>query len=297
MGTPDYARMILQALLDAEDMDVTLVLTQPDRPAGRKKVLTAPAVKVLAQAHGIEVLQPERLSDEGVVEKISEVKPDFIIVAAFGQLLPRSILDIAPCINLHASLLPQYRGASPVQQSLLNGDCYSGVTAMQMEEGLDSGPILGYTYFQIPQAMRLGGLMTQLGKEACVLTLETIRNFGQLLPLPQNRAIASHCKKISRSDGEVSFDDAQVLYNKYRAFEGWPDIFTSEGMKIIEMKLLESDAEYQSAQIIAIKKGSIVVGCKKGSVEIITLQPMSKKPMDAKSYLLGKGLRVGDLLI
>lgn len=297
MGTPHYAQMILQTLLYAEDMEVTLVLTQPDRPVGRKKVLRAPPVKVLAEEHGIEVLQPDRLSQEGITDKISAAKPDFIVVAAFGQLLPRSILDIAPCINLHASLLPQYRGASPVQQSLLNGDLYSGVTSMRMEEGLDSGPILGYAYFKIPQEMRLQGLMTQLSNDACMLTLDTIRCFDRIQPLPQTRAAATHCKKIRKSDGEITFDDAEILYNKYRAFEGWPGIFTAEGLKLIEIKLMDDKTEHQSAQILSIDKESIIIGCKRGSVQIMTLQPASKKAMNAKSYLLGKGLRVGDLLV
>ena len=297
MGTPHYAQMILRTLLDAEDMEVSLVITQPDRPVGRKKVLTAPPVKLLAEENGIEVLQPDRLSQEGIAEKISAIKPDYIVVAAFGQLLPRSILDIAPCINLHASLLPQYRGASPVQQSLLNGDAYSGVTSMRMEEGLDSGPILGYIYFKIPEMMRLSGLMAQLSKDACILTLDTIRNFESIEPLSQTGAIASHCKKIRKSDGEITFDDATLLYNKYRAFEGWPGIFTAEGLKIIEMKLLESEVEYRSGLIVAIEGNTVVVGCKRGSVQIVSLQPASKKTMDAKSYLLGKGLKIGDILI
>jgi len=297
MGTPQYARMILRTLLNAEDMEVSLVITQPDRPVGRKKVLTAPPVKLLAEENGIEVLQPDRLSQEGIAEKILAIKPDYIVVAAFGQLLPRSILDIAPCINLHASLLPQYRGASPVQQSLLNGDIYSGVTSMWMEEGLDSGPILGYIYCKIPETMRLQGLMAQLSKDACTLTLDTIRNFEKLKPLPQVRAIASHCKKIRKSDGEITFDDAALLYNKYRAFEGWPGIFTAEGLKIIEMKLIDSETEHQSAQILSINKESVIIGCRRGSVQIMTLQPASKKAMDAKSYLLGKGLKIGDILI
>ena len=297
MGTPHYAKMILQTLLDAEDMEVALVITQPDRPVGRKKVLTAPPVKLLAEKHGIKVLQPDRLSQEGIADKILAANPDFIVVAAFGQLLPRSVLDIAPCINLHASLLPQYRGASPVQQSLLNGDTYSGVTAMWMEEGLDSGPVLGYIYFRIPQEMRLHGLMAQLSKDACTLTLDSVRNFESIEPLPQVKAVASHCKKMRKSDGEITFDDAAILYNKYRAFEGWPGIFTAEGLKIIEMKLLESKTEYRCGLIVAIEGNTVVIGCRRGSVQIMTLQPASKKPMDAKSYLLGKGLKVGDILI
>ena len=240
MGTPDYAKEILETLIQAEDMEVSLVLTQPDRPVGRKKILTAPPVKDLALKHGIKVLQPDRLSDEGIKEAISAVKPDFIIVAAFGQLLPKSILDIAPCINLHASLLPQYRGASPVQQSLLNGDTYTGVTSMLMEEGLDSGPVLGYYYFKIPHDMKLQALMAKLAKDACVLTLDTIRYFDTLEPQEQTKASATHCKKIKKSDGEIAFVDAEILYNKYRAFEGWPGIYMANGTKLLELELIET---------------------------------------------------------
>ena len=297
MGTPQYAQMILQTLLDADDIEVLMVLTQPDRPVGRKKTLTPPPVKVLAQQHHIELLQPVRLSEEGIVEKILEKAPDFIIVAAFGQILPRSILDIAPCINLHASLLPQYRGASPVQQSLLNGDSYSGVTSMLMEEGLDSGPILGWRYFRIPDDMRLHGLMQQLSLDACGLTLDTVRNFERLMPLPQIDATATHCKKIRRSDGEIDFDDATALYNKYRAFEGWPGIFTDQGVKITEMRLLEREGAHKKGEILDIDTDGIVLGCGRGSVRVAKLQPPSKKAMDAKSYLLGRGLKVGDILV
>jgi len=297
MGTPLYAQIILQTLIDAIDMDISLVLTQPDRPVGRKRVLTPPVVKVLALEHDIPLLQPQKLSDAGIYEAIRDAKPDFIIVAAFGQLLPQSILDIAPCINLHASLLPQYRGASPVQQSLLNGDTYSGVTSMWMEAGLDSGPILGYNYFKIPQDMRLQALMNQLSLDACELTLDTIRNFHTLQPLPQTKATATHCKKIRKEDGEISFDSAVDIYNKFRAYEGWPGVFTSNGLKLLQIDITDSSTEYQRGEILEITHTTIIVGCQKGSLAIERLQPKSKKAMDAKSYLLGKGLKVGNILV
>lgn len=297
MGTPHYARMILQELLDAKDMEVSLVLTQPDRPVGRKKVLTAPPVKELAKEHDIEVLQPEKLTQVGITEQIQMQKPDFIVVAAFGQLLPKEILDIAPCINLHASLLPQYRGASPVQQSLLHADNYSGVTAMLMEEGLDSGPILGYSYFQIPNEMRLQGLMRQLSKDACSLTLDVLRSFDTIEPMIQMRSNASYCKKISKKDGKIRFDNAQNIYNNYRAFEGWPGIYTAKGLKLLEICMSSPDSVNQEAEILDIKEESIVVGCLQGAVEIFLLQPASKRAMDAKSYLRGRGLSIGDILI
>lgn len=297
MGTPLYAKEILQVLINAEDMDVNLVITQPDRPAGRKKVLTPPPVKILAQAHGIRVLQPEKLTDEGVVETIRASTPDLIVVAAFGQLLQKTILDIAPCINLHASLLPEYRGASPVQQSLLNGDTYTGVTAMLMEEGLDSGPILGYYYFKIPQTMKLHALMAKLGQDACRLTLDVLRNFDRIAPQKQIKMHATHCKKIKKSDGEVKFEDAQELYNKYRAFEGWPGIFIASGTKLLEVELIETHLKHDAGKVTYIGEDGIAVDCLKGSLKLIALQPVSKKPMDAKSYCVGRGIKIGDLLI
>ena len=297
MGTPHYAEAILKTLIEAEDMEVSLVLTQPDRPVGRKKVLTPPPVKVLAQVHNIPVLQPNRLSEEGVAEKIALEKPDFIVVAAFGQLLPKSILDIAPCINLHASLLPQYRGASPVQQSLLNGDKITGVTSMLMEEGLDTGPILEKTTFEIPEDMRLYALMAQLTKDACTLTLSTLRNFDTLTPQPQDESKASVCKKIKKSDGEVDFSDAAVVYNKYRAFEGWPGIFASNGIKFDNVSLIESATEHTPFEILSIKGDDVIVGCARGSLKIGTLQPPSKKAMSAKAYCVGRGLKVGDTIV
>ena len=297
MGTPHYAREILQTLIDAEDMNVSLVLTQPDRPVGRKKVLTPPPVKVLAQEYGIGVLQPIRLSDEGIEEAIKNQKPAFIIVAAFGQILPQSILNIAPCINLHASLLPQYRGASPVQQSLLNGDEKTGVTSMLMEAGLDTGPMLEKIEFIIPKEMRLFALMGQLTRDACMLTLSTVRNFETITPEPQDESKATLCKKIKKSDGQIDFDDAEVIYNKYRAFEGWPGIFAANGTKFDEVTLIKNTKVHHAGEILSFEDESVVVGCRKGALKIGILQPASKKAMTAKAYCVGRGKKVGDPIL
>jgi methionyl-tRNA formyltransferase len=297
MGTPHYAREILGTLIEADDMDVTLVLTQPDRPVGRKKVLTPPPVKVLAVEHGIEVMQPNRLSDEGIEDAIKKADPDFIVVAAFGQLLPKSILDIAPCINLHASLLPQYRGASPVQQSLLNGDEKTGVTSMLMEEGLDTGPMLEKIEFVIPEDMRLHALMAQLTEDACRLTLSTLRNYDQIDAQIQDDTQASLCKKIKKSDGEVDFADASIIYNKYRAFEGWPGIFSENGTKFDGVDIVDRTSHHKALEILSLEEDSIVIGCKKGALKIASLQPASKKAMSAKAYCVGRGLKVGDTLL
>jgi methionyl-tRNA formyltransferase len=297
MGTPYYAREILNTLIQAGDMEVSLVLTQPDRPVGRKKVLTPPSVKVLAVEHGIEVLQPSRLSDDGIEDAIRNVKPDFIIVAAFGQILPKSILNIAPCINLHASLLPQYRGASPVQQSLLNGDEKTGVTSMMMEEGLDTGDILEKIEFTIPKEMRLHTLMSQLTEDACKLTLSTVRDFKTIIPEKQNENEATLCKKIKKSDGEIDFVDAKSIYNKYRAFEGWPGVFTSNGTKIDGITLIDSNSKNNAYEILSFDEDSVIVGCSTGALKVKTLQPASKKAIMAKAYCVGRGLKVGNSII
>ena len=297
MGTPHYAREILDTLINADDMEVSLVLTQPDRPVGRKKVLTPPPVKSLALEHDITVLQPNRLSDEGMEEAIRDVKPDFIIVAAFGQILPKNILDIAPCINLHASLLPQYRGASPVQQSLLNGDDKTGVTSMMMEEGLDTGDILEKIEFVIPTEMRLHALMQQLTEDACTLTLSTMRNFENIRAEKQNESEASLCKKIKKSDGEVNFKDAVEIYNKYRAFEGWPGIYAANGTKFDDMHFIEGNKNHKAYEILSFEEDAVVLGCEKGALKIGTLQPVSKKAMTAKAYCVGRGMKVGDLIL
>ena len=297
MGTPHYAKEILESLIKADDIEVSLVLTQPDRPVGRKKVLTPPSVKVLAEVHGIEVLQPNRLSEEGMFEAIRDANPDYIIVAAFGQILPKNILNIAPCINLHASILPQYRGASPVQQSLLNGDEKSGVTSMLMEEGLDTGDILETVEFVIPDDMRLHALMQQLTEDACELTLSTVRNFKSIAAQKQNEAEATLCKKIKKADGEIDFEDAASIYNKYRAFEGWPGIFDANGTKFDGLVLVDVVSDNTAYVILAFEDESVVVGCTKGTLQIDTLQPASKKAMSAKAYCVGRGLKVGNKII
>jgi len=296
MGTPQYAKVILESIVHNDRFEVVLVLTQSDKKIGRKQILTPPPVKVLAMHHAIEVLQPNKLSDDGIYEAILKAKPDFIVVAAFGQILPKNILDIAPCINLHAPFLPQYRGASPIQQSLLNNDEYSGVTAMMMEEGLDSGDILAYRYFKIPREMRRVALQELLSVEASKLILEVMDRFEQIAPMPQIKSLSTYCKKIKKEMGEIDFSDAFEIYNKYRAFEEWPMIFNHEGIKFLELSLEDDDAfSFPEGEIMAIGKKGVVIGCGRGSLSVKTLQIPSKKPSDAKAYCISKGLSVGDI--
>jgi methionyl-tRNA formyltransferase len=296
MGTPDYAEKILHTLINTPNMNVVAAYTQPDKPVGRKKVLTPPPVKTLALENNIAVYQPIRLRDESTVKELLEIACDFIVVAAYGQILPRAILDHAPCINLHASILPQYRGASPIQQTLLNGDTKTGVTAMLMEEGLDTGDILKITTIDVAKDEMLEGLFEKLTQVACELTLETLNEFSNLTPKKQDETLATHCKKISKADGEVSFTDAQEVFNKYRAFTPWPGIYLKDGLKIKKMLLEENNSQNEAGKILAISKESIVVACQKGSLEIFKVQAPSKKEVDVLAYVNGKRLSVEDIL-
>jgi len=297
MGTPDYAQKILQRLIDTDDINVVAVYTQPDKPVGRKKILTPPPVKVTAQEYNIPVYQPQKLRDEETVSELLKIPCDYIVVAAYGQILPRKILDHAPCINLHASILPQYRGASPIQQTLLNGDKVTGVTAMLMEEGLDTGDILKIEKIPVAEDTMVAELFEQLTEVAADLTVEIVRNFEKYTPVQQNEADATHCKKITKADGEVAFDNAVEVYNKYRAFTPWPGIYLSSGLKLKKMKLEDKNTTNQEAgKIVAIDKESIVVTCKEGSLRIYTVQPQSKKEMDVLSYINGKRLTIEDTL-
>jgi len=291
MGTPDYAEIILESLIDK--YEIVGVYTQPDKPVGRKKIITPPPVKVLAQKHNIEVFQPNNLKNEA--ENIKNLNPDFIVVAAFGMILPKDILDIAPCINLHASLLPKYRGASPIQSAILNGDKFSGITAMKMDVGLDTGDILAYEYCEVANKTA-PELFDELAKIAANLTPFVIDNYKKIEPLKQIDAIASYSPKIKKEDGEIIFDDANKIYRKYLAFYYWPGIFTKK-FKLKKIALVDENSQNIAGEILEIKKESIVVGCQKGKIEIFEIQPHSKKAMNIIAYLNGRGLKVGDNLL
>lgn len=296
MGTPDYAKEILQRLIDESCIEVVAVYTQPDKPVGRKKIMTPPEVKTLALEHNIDVYQPNKLRDAEVVEELLKIQADYIVVAAYGQILSRPILDHAPCINLHASILPQYRGASPIQQTLLNGDKQTGVTAMLMEEGLDTGDIIKIETIEVSDDEMVESLFERLTKVACDLTVDVLENFNSYTPLKQDDSIATHCSKITKQDGEVAFDDAITLYNRYRAFTPWPGIYLHSGLKLKKIKLEDKTSLNEAGKILKIESNSIVVGCKKGSIRIFSVQPPSKKEMDILSYINGKRLNDADIL-
>lgn len=296
MGTPDYADVILKRLIADNEINVVAVYTQPDKPVGRKKVLTPPPVKVTAQKHDIPLFQPKSLREPEAIESVQSTSCDYIVVAAYGQILPREILDHAPCINLHASILPQYRGASPIQQTLLNGDKETGVTAMLMEEGLDTGDILKIEKVSVCDDMMVEELFEALTQTAAELTVDVLKNFQAYKPQKQNDAKATHCKKITKADGLINFDNAATIYNKYRAFTPWPGIYLESGLKLKKMALESREGKHKLGEILSIDKESIVVGCQEGSLRIFRLQPPSKKEMDAIAYVNGKRLSVADTL-
>lgn len=294
MGTPSYASKILEKIYKAK-FNILAIYTQPDKPVGRSQTLTPPDVKKLAIDLGLNdiVYQPKSLKDSGVKEHIKSLNPDIIIVAAYGQILPRDILDIAPCVNLHASILPAYRGASPIQSAILDKNNLSGITAMAMNEGLDSGDILAFSILDITN-MNSYELFDKLSIMAANLTIKVLNEYKNINPIKQFDALSSKCKKIKKDDGLVDFsvDSASQIWAKFLAYYGWPGIFTKNGIKILDIEVANLNGGI--GEILSINDNGFVVGVNNGSILIKTLQAAGKKSVDAKSYLNGKRLGVGD---
>lgn len=296
MGTPEYATEILNTLLDAGDIKVVGVYTQPDKPVGRKAVLTPPSVKVLAMEKNIPMYQPNRLRDCDVIAQVLSIPCDLIIVAAYGQILPKEILEYVPCINLHASILPQYRGASPIQQSLLNDDKQSGITAMWMDEGLDTGSIIKILTLEILPNEMVESLYDRLTKLACSLTLDVVRTWDRVSALAQDDTRSTLCTKITKADGLIHFDNAYNIFNRYRAFTPWPGIYLESGLKLKSLTLEECESSGNAGNILKVDEESIVIQCTKGSLRLYTLQAPSKSETSAVAYLNGKRLGCGNTL-
>ena len=301
MGTPEYAAKILRALAEAK-FKIVAVFTQPDKPVGRKQILTPSEVKIYAQNElaGVPVFTPNTLKDEAVVSELKAFSPDFIVVAAYGKILPGSVLDVATCINLHASILPKYRGASPIQSAILAGEKQTGVTAMLMDAGLDTGDMLDFTYTPC-EDKTAAQLFDELGDLAGELIVRVLRNFANLKPLKQDDSQATHCKKIAKSDGLFSFEEsARQIYNKFRALTPWPGIYLASGLKILELELLRESRGRKferTGEILSVDKLSFCVSGGKGAIKILKVQEPGKKPVDASAYLNGKRLGIGDIAL
>jgi len=297
MGTPDYATTILKKLVELK-YEVVALFTQEDKKVGRKQILTPPHIKqyIIDENINIPVFQPKTLKEAGIKEIIRTFDADLIIVAAYGQILPQNILDIAPCINLHASLLPAYRGASPIQQCLLNKDEYTGITAMNMEAGLDSGDILALKYLKIEDFMDVEYLFNNLAILAATLTVDVIENYENIKATKQNTSKVSHCGKVTKDDGQILFDDASDILAKYKAYRFWPGLYLKSGFKLKELSLNETTSSNKEGEILQINKNNIIVGCTSGSLIITKVQQPSKKEVSVNDYIRGSHLQVGDIL-
>ncbi|WP_456396074.1 methionyl-tRNA formyltransferase [Desulfurobacterium sp.] len=304
MGTPDFAVPPLKKLLENDAFKVSLVVTQPDKPAGRGRKLRPPPVKLVADRYGIPVVQPEKVrGNEELFEKLRKIAPDFIVVAAYGKILPEELLRIpkvAP-VNIHASLLPKYRGASPIQSVLLNGEKKTGVTIMKITEKLDSGDIYIQEETSITiddTAQTLHDRLSVMGGNLLVKALPLIAS-GKLKPVPQNDSEATYCFQIRKEDGKIDWrDTAENIFNKVRAFTPWPSAFTHfNGKKLIKItKALPVKGQGKPGVVVDIDKDGFYVGTGKDLLKVLRVKPEGRKEMNADDFVRGYRLKIGDKL-
>lgn len=297
MGTPDFAVSSLTAVLEA-GYNVVGVVTKSDRPVGRKQVLTPPPVKEAALRHGLLVLQPEKIKEEEALEEVLALKPDLIITAAYGQILPKKLLD-APkygCINVHASLLPKYRGGAPIHKSIVEGETETGVTIMYMVEALDAGDMLSKVVVPIEERDTVGTMFDKLAAAGSELLLATVPPLlaGELVAEQQDHSAATFAPNIKRTDEKIDWSrSAEQIYNQVRGLNPWPVAFTTCEGKIWKLwwveKMPASGEGKEPGTIIAREEDGIVVACGSGAVKITELQPEGKKRMSALDFLRGAG--------
>ncbi|MBQ1977350.1 MAG: methionyl-tRNA formyltransferase [Ruminococcus sp.] len=293
MGTPDFAVESLRALVDAGH-NILGVFTKVDMPRGRKMVMTPPEVKTFALEKGLTVYQPATLKSPEVVDTIKALNPEVIVVVAYGKILPKEVLEIPPlgCINVHGSLLPKYRGAAPIQWTLLNGDKVGGVTTMYMGEGLDTGDMIDKYETEVGENETTGELFDRLavaGANLLLQTLDKLKN-GTAQRTPQREEDASYASMLDKSMCVIDWNkSAQEVHNLVRGLNPWPVALTTLGgkrMKIISTRI--STKSGKPGQVVSVNP--LTVACKSGAVEILTLQPEGKKAMDSKSFLMGHKL-------
>ncbi len=302
MGTPDFAVPCLEKLIDY-GCDVVGVFTQPDKPVGRKRIITPPAVKICAVNNGLDVFQPEKIKNGESVEKIRSLNPDLIVVVAYGKILPKEILEAAPlgCINIHGSLLPKLRGAAPIQWSVINGDEYSGVTSMMMDEGLDTGDMLVKKQVKIDFNETSGELYDRLsfvGAEVLEETLKKLEN-GELIRIPQNDDESTYAPLLSKEISNIDWNEsALTVYNKIRGLNPWPIAVTYiDGVKfkIFKAEYVENAAG-RPGEVLENNKKLVIACGDNNAVSLKILQPDGKKQMDAVSFLSGNKLEKGKII-
>ena len=305
-GTPQIAVPSLEHLTNQPDIKVVKVVTQPDKPSGRGQKLVSSPIKQLAEQKKINVLQPTRIRlDNAVLDKLRELKPDIFITFAFGQILSQEVLDIPRLgtVNLHASLLPKYRGANPIQWPIINGDKYSGVTTMLTDIGVDTGDILLTEKIEITENMTSLQLMERISEISPEILYKTIigLNEGTLERIPQDEAEATHARKVVKEDGIIDWNkDAVAIHNLIRGVQPWPMAttkFNDINLKVIEATVENTDEVYEeTGKVLNITKNGIIISASKGSILLKQIQPEGKKVLDAYSYSNGARMKIGDKL-
>ena len=304
MGTPDFSVPVLKALIENE-YEVVAVVTQPDRPVGRKRILTPPPVKVEAEKHGISIYQPEKIKNSDELEEVLALEPDLIVTAAFGQILPKRLLD-APkhgCINVHASLLPELRGGAPIHYSILQGKSSTGITIMYMVEKLDAGDIISQVEVEIEETDHVGTLHDKLSEAGSALLIETLPKLldGSVSPVKQDEEQATFAWNIKREQEKIDWTKSgKEVYNHIRGLHPWPVAYTTLAgavMKIWWGEKVKGHGSSVPGEVLAIEEDGFIVSTGDDiSIKVTDLQPSGKKRMSAKDYLRGAGshLTVGN---
>lgn len=305
MGTPDFALFSLKALCE-KGYDVVGVVTQPDKPKGRGYVLTPPPVKVYALEQGIPVYQPTSLRTEEFASLLSEIDPELVAVVAYGKILPKIVLDYPKygCVNVHGSLLPKYRGASPMQSAIINGDKVTGITTMFMAEGLDTGDMLLKAECEIAENDNFEDIHDRLGLLGAELLCKTVDGLeaGNITPVPQDHSLATHTAKILKEDCEIDFSkDCDTVHDLVRGLSPIPLSFThtpdGKLLKVVKSEICERESENEEyGKVLSLDNGRIRVACARGSVNILTVLPEGKGRMSAADFIRGRKINIGDIL-
>ena len=300
MGTPDFAVPSLQALIDAGH-DVCAVYTQPDKPQGRKQILTAPPVKTLALEHDIPVFQPNTLKNEDEQARLRELAPEVIIVVAYGKLLPKAVLDIPPhgCINVHGSLLPRWRGAAPIQWAVIAGDEMAGVTTMQMAEGLDTGDMLLTYETKVGEKETAGELFDRLAQSGAELLTETLVKLDEITPRPQDDAQSCYAHMLDKQMAVIDWSkSAHEIDCLIRGLNPWPIALTTlsgERLKVFAAEKAAGNGE-PGAVLEADPKKGLTVACGEGALKLTEIQLVGGKRMKTTDFLRGHAIEVGTKL-
>ena len=319
MGTAELSRASLESLARDEKFSVAAVVTQPDKPKGRDLKLQPSPVKMLAEKLRLPVLQPAKARDEKFISELRELKPDLIVVVAYGQILPQVILDLPKygCLNVHTSLLPKFRGAAPIQWAIATGETETGVTIMKMDAGLDTGPIVSQRRTPILATDDSATMHDRLARLGAQLLAQTIPDYiaGKIQPLPQPAAGVSHAPKIKKEDGRIDWNrPAGTIWNRLRAFTPWPGAFTllagepkQQLLKIWKAEVVEKDSGGDSAlrcpdaaarrpcpgEILSADKNGILIACGLNALRILELQREGGKRLTAEQFLAGHPLKAG----